>query len=774
MKPLWNSSPQKYLLFPLIFFIFLLSVGGCKNSETKGNGAISVLPGSEGPAPYQDQPESTPNDSLSNDSSHAWSASFYTLPNMDFLQILQVQGEEMYCIYTQNSADSEYAASWLCAVELGRQDIRPLFEITSNQTIAGITAGHNGSLTILQTDFQTDRGKICERLSADADGMITDRQDITAALFDGETMPDEVILEEMCATSDGSIIIQIYDIKNDARKLVVVDAQGRRQYTIDIDAGEARLLAGQNDQVFCLTTESLYTGDAWSLQEMDLENHTQKPCMEKLFNGSNIHWAATEDGAFLITCGNTLYRVDAEARTCETILTWSNHNVVAEELAGLSGLADGRLLAVTYTQKTRPVFSCKAEVVYLQQNTQLDNRQTLTLGIMNLRTQDAQGNLRALIADFNKKNSSYQIQIKEYAPDGDYENGLVRMNSDYAAGQGPDILELSAIPTDAYIAKGILIDLYSLAREEYEEQSILSSNALSYYKRNEALYGIFPGFFIRTTIGKASALGTDFAGSVSDLRALFCSLPKETTLFPSYYDPEIVLNRLLTLELDSYINWESGRCRFDSPEFAELLSFAAAYPQGVIVPGEDLYAGLAENRHILQPFDINSTGLFLGLQAYLCGDISYVGYPAGAGSAPLLQPTGPQLGISSKSAHLQGAWEFVVSLLSEEYQENWSVGFPARQSQLEQVLKRAAKDDPTRSERLYFSTFEYVIQAAAQEEMLALRRLIEEARPPVRWEAELKRIIGEEAGALFAGQKEAEEVARIIQNRVQLFLDERS
>lgn len=91
-----------------------------------------------------------------------------------------------------------------------------------------------------------------------------------------------------------------------------------------------------------------------------------------------------------------------------------------------------------------------------------------------------------------------------------------------------------------------------------------------------------------------------------------------------------------------------------------------------------------------------------------------------------------------------------------------------------QILRHAAENDPTHIETYYFSTFEYVTQAATQAEILALRRLIEEARPPVRWESELRQMIGEEAGALFAGQKEAEEVARIIQNRVQLFLDERS
>lgn len=775
MKRLQNPSQKRYLFSWLILFLFILLVSGCKNPDTKENYTIPAFQGNEVSAPYQNQTGTIPNNDLPlNNSFHTWDTSFYSLPDMDFLQILHIEEEEVYCICTQNSADPENAAPWLCTVALSGQDIRPLLEISPNQTIGGMSVESDGSFTILRTDVRPDCGKICERVSADVDGTIIERQDITAALFEEETMPVSVILEDMCATSNGNIVIQIYDIDENTRTVVAIDGQGKRQSVIHMDADEARLLVGQSGQVFCLMTEPFYTGVAWSLYEMDLANDTRKACMEKLFTGSNIQWAVTNDDAFLITCGNTLYRVDAQAGICETILTWSDYNIVAEELAGLFALADGRFLAVTYTQKTHPVFISKAEAVYLQQSAQIDSRQTITLGILNLRTQDAQGNLRALVADFNRENSSYQIQIKEYAPDGDYTNGRIQLNADYAAGQGPDILELSDIPVDSYIAKGVLVDLHSLVREEYGEQSLLTSHALSYYKRDEALYGIFPGFFIRTTIGKTSALGTNFGGSVSDLQALFDSLPEETTLFPPYYNPEIVLEWLLTLELDSYIDWESGCCHFDSPEFAEVLSFAAAYPQGMVVPGEDLYAGLAENRHLLQSLDINSTGFFLGIWAFLGGDVSYMGYPAGTENAPLLQPTGPRLGISAKSSHLQGAWEFVVRLLDEEYQESWLIGFPAGQSQLEQVLQRATENDPTRSESRYFSTFEYVTQAATQAELLVLRRLIEEARPPVRWETELKRIIGEEAGALFAGQKEAEEVARIIQNRVQLFLDERS
>ena len=44
----------------------------------------------------------------------------------------------------------------------------------------------------------------------------------------------------------------------------------------------------------------------------------------------------------------------------------------------------------------------------------------------------------------------------------------------------------------------------------------------------------------------------------------------------------------------------------------------------------------------------------------------------------------------------------------------------------------------------------------------------------MRYDQSLMEIISDEAGAFFAGEKTAEETARLIQNRVQLYMAEQS
>lgn len=54
-----------------------------------------------------------------------------------------------------------------------------------------------------------------------------------------------------------------------------------------------------------------------------------------------------------------------------------------------------------------------------------------------------------------------------------------------------------------------------------------------------------------------------------------------------------------------------------------------------------------------------------------------------------------------------------------------------------------------------------------------VKEMLSNARHETYEQIQIKEIVGEELGAFFAGEKDAESTARIIQNRVQLFLNER-
>ena len=71
-----------------------------------------------------------------------------------------------------------------------------------------------------------------------------------------------------------------------------------------------------------------------------------------------------------------------------------------------------------------------------------------------------------------------------------------------------------------------------------------------------------------------------------------------------------------------------------------------------------------------------------------------------------------------------------------------------------------------------FADWEAEIYPAEEEQIEVLRKLIAEAKPLNDNDAEILKIINEEAQAYFVGQKTAEDVAKIIQSRVSIFVSE--
>lgn len=99
---------------------------------------------------------------------------------------------------------------------------------------------------------------------------------------------------------------------------------------------------------------------------------------------------------------------------------------------------------------------------------------------------------------------------------------------------------------------------------------------------------------------------------------------------------------------------------------------------------------------------------------------------------------------------------------------------PARKEAFEQALKEVAGEAGGREEELggiYRNGSLVNFRWVTQEEAELLYSLLECARPETNSEQTILEIMKEEAACLFGGSKTAEAVAKITQNRVQLYLD---
>ena len=152
-----------------------------------------------------------------------------------------------------------------------------------------------------------------------------------------------------------------------------------------------------------------------------------------------------------------------------------------------------------------------------------------------------------------------------------------------------------------------------------------------------------------------------------------------------------------------------------------------------------------------------------------------MGYPAESREGSCIRACEVSFVLSQKSGSLDGAWEFARSFLTEDFQRDRlheileEGGLPIRKDIFEERAQRAATQ-----EGYCFINDEFTpIPPMTQEQIDRTVDFIEDLKNPVFEDEVIGNIIYEEAESFFQGQKTGEEVADLIQNRVQLYLDER-
>jgi ABC-type glycerol-3-phosphate transport system substrate-binding protein len=166
-------------------------------------------------------------------------------------------------------------------------------------------------------------------------------------------------------------------------------------------------------------------------------------------------------------------------------------------------------------------------------------------------------------------------------------------------------------------------------------------------------------------------------------------------------------------------------------------------------------------------------------KGYIGEEITFKGLPSskGIGSAIAYQGS---LAISDKSQNKEGAWEFVKVFLKEDFQDkttNTGLGFPLKKSSLEKLAentKNPPKDQVyNRIESTVFIGNEpkeigFIDDAGIEK----VNKLITSISSAVNYDANISKIIEEEMEVFYKGDKTAQEVAKLIQNRVNTYINE--
>ncbi len=368
------------------------------------------------------------------------------------------------------------------------------------------------------------------------------------------------------------------------------------------------------------------------------------------------------------------------------------------------------------------------------------------------------------IAEWNQSQDQYRIEILEYE---NSDTGRAQLNNEILSGNAPDLFDLSYINVSSFVSKGLLEDLRPyLDREEKISEEDLLPGVLQTYEADGGLYGVMPEFRLEILAGKRDRVGNASDWTVDRLCQMIEGLSPDEVLVEGFA-PTGMLRAVLATDMEDFVNWEEGTCSFDGEKFRKLLTTVNSI-ETVYMEEKELTEGLQSGKVLLDRIYVTDLVEYVNsVKAFGEEEISLLGFPSETGGRAVLTARMP-IGISRTCENKDGAWEFVRSLLEEDFQRK-HVHFclPVRQDILREEFERVMTQNP------YGDAPEAKMwKPATQEEVDALYNGLCRMKYSGIFDETVWNIVSEEAEAYFSGQKSVEAVMDVIQSRASLYVSE--
>lgn len=426
------------------------------------------------------------------------------------------------------------------------------------------------------------------------------------------------------------------------------------------------------------------------------------------------------------------------------------------------------------------LMECQGELLVLvfdlaRKDTVIDKQElTLALDMRNVGLED-------VIARFNRQNSRCRVKVIFPEQGENAEDFRREIQMELAAGRGPDLLgnEIFA-DFETAVASGYL---ECLDGQGFENAGC-NDTALETNRVGQKLYGIPYDFSLDIAAYRTADLPGREALPLEGFMAAVRSSQAE--ILQDYLSPNLIVMKYALSDLSNkdYIDWEAGESHLEEEPFLELLEFAREYGyRGDTADRDKIFA--APSFIYSDPGISGLTGLTDIYNSLGTKDVALLGYPRQEGYGIYMYTR--SICVNSQSERKKEAMEFLRYLLSEQAQtayvnhDTWKElhsagGFlaateahlPVNKAVLEDLMDSefGEKPDSQLIEEMY-GTAPY-----GEDQREQFTFLVENALPSPEL-GELTAIVQEELTPFFEGGKTAQEVARILDSRVQLYLDEK-
>ena len=604
---------------------------------------------------------------------------------------------------------------------------------------------------------------------------------------------------------------------SDYNNIYVLDAEGNVQFKLDgsqYNGSLCRLNAQQVGVMWYNYTDDVNAADENGQYFVPIDLET-KDWGEKVKLPSNVWSILPGDDVydFYYADNNNIFGYAAKTDTKEKLVDWLACDVDTNNMSGYAMLSDSRVAALMQDWSTDPT-TYQLIVLHRVDASEIKEKKVLTLACMYL-----DWNLRSMIVEYNKTNDEYRINVvdySEYATDDDYNAGVTKLTTEIISGSVPDIFLTSNLPIDKYAAKGVIADLNTfmdggngLSRDYFVPQ------VMSALEKDGKLYELPTSFSVQTAYALSSIASQYDTWNVAAVQDAMTQLQEGATVFSDGWTKNTALSNCLSRNLSAFVDWTTGKCEFDSEAFQQLLAFCNSFPAETSDgDGAIAYASSADiavddamwesdatritnGKQLMSTIEMYSFDSYIWSVYAIRDKITFTGYPTedGSGSSFGLQMP---MAISSVTKYPDAAWDFVCSIIKKMNtidENNYYYGFPISQAafdaemtdimteqyQLDENGEQVDWDgdgEPDKAIRGSYETMENGetvykdVYALTQEDIDQILGVINNTHSVYDYDQEILDIITDEVAAYFAGDKDVQTTASMIQSRVNLYVQE--
>ncbi|MTI65248.1 MAG: extracellular solute-binding protein [Firmicutes bacterium] len=384
---------------------------------------------------------------------------------------------------------------------------------------------------------------------------------------------------------------------------------------------------------------------------------------------------------------------------------------------------------------------------------------------------------------FEKKHPDIKITINTH-PDIEFSQYREKLNTQILVGDAPDILYYDSVfPINDYIDKNVLFNMDERIKNDGEfnlnnyNTEIIDSTRLKGGAYVMPIDYSFDTLIVNKKLLDEKGININKEWTWEDIYKLKNKLNTDEDnkyyIFPKFENDWFIKTNIINQDLEYFLDYKNNKVRFNTDEFINKLKLIKNYYSEDCMDPNMSYEYIFDNHReadcsniAMIPAQFNSYKYINHFGAYYGDNFNMISLPRGKYTNDRFFSSG-LVSITKNSKYKDEAWEFVKFLLSKEVQlidkGVFSVNKEVEKIQIKQMFTWQKEN-----KGYLLSKGRYL---AEKTDVDKVKKEINKLNKVFIYDEFLK-IIDEEVSLYINGEKTAEETAKILQNKGELYLQE--